>query len=146
MLRIQLLGLFQTVKFVLFSVHNREVEQGLFIPSLRDGEGDIFEFHIDLLRHDNLFRLTAKTLPQLYDTQLQKFVIALVEFLLIFDGKTLVDGAVVHVDIIDKCHLVVAGDREDINVVNGLADHLAIGDESLQSKIFLLDFFGLLKA
>ena len=49
-------------------------------------------------------------------------------------------------DVIDKGHLVVAGDREDVNVVNGLADHLAIGDESLQSDVFLLDFFGLLKA
>ena len=59
---IEFLSLFQTVELILFAIHNREVEKGLFVASLRDGEGHIFEFYIHLLRYDNLLGVALETL------------------------------------------------------------------------------------
>ena len=55
LLWIQFFSLFQTVELVLFSVHNRQVEQFLFVSSLGYRERYTLQLHIYLLRYNNLF-------------------------------------------------------------------------------------------
>ena len=62
LLRIQLLGLFQAVKFVLFAVHDAQVEQGFLVAALWNGEGDAFQLHIQLLGDNDFLGLALETL------------------------------------------------------------------------------------
>ena len=91
LLRIELFCLFQTVEFILFSVHQREVQKGLFIASLGYRNCHSFKIDIDLFWQDNFLCIALKTLTHFDDSQLQQFLVSFLEFLLIFKGKTLVN-------------------------------------------------------
>ena len=146
LLRIKLLGLFQTVELILFSVHQREVKKGFFVSSLWYCNGDTLQVDINLLGQDNLLRIAVEPLPHLHNTQLEEFLVCLVEFLLIFEGETLVDRAVRDVDIVDESDLLIVGDGEDIDVVNGMADHLAFRYKLVDEQVTAFDFLGFLEA
>ena len=77
---------------------------------------------------------------------MQQLLVGLVELLLIFDGKTLIDASVGDVEEVDVGHLLVAGNAENVDVVDGVAHHLAAGDEALQCDVLALHFFGFLEA
>ena len=49
-------------------------------------------------------------------------------------------------DEVNVSHLLVAGDGEHIDVVDGVADHLALADEGVEGDVFPLHLLGLLEA
>ena len=49
-------------------------------------------------------------------------------------------------DEVNVSHLLVAGDGEHIDVVDGVADHLTLADEGVEGDVFSLDFLSLLEA
>ena len=68
LLGIQFFRLFQAVEFILFSVHDREVEQCLFVTPLGDGHHDSLQWNIDAEGQDNLLRIALESLPHLHDS------------------------------------------------------------------------------
>ena len=48
-------------------------------------------------------------------------------------------------DIVDEGHLFVAGDGEDVDVVDGMTDHLALADEGVEGDVFPFHLLRLLE-
>ena len=106
-----------------------------------DGKGGVVECPFELERHYNLAGRAAKALPDVRDGREEQVGIGLVELAVVFEGKTLVDGAVLDVYIVNVGVVVglVIGYAEHIYVGNGMAYHLAAAHETLQEQVALLD-------
>ena len=141
LLRIQFFCLFQSIEFVLLSVHYRKVEQGFFVASLRDGKGYIFEIEINFLRHYDFLCIAFESLSEFDNSKLKQFFVCLVQLLLIFNREALVDTAIRNVDVVDECHFFIRSNREYIDIIYGVADNFALADEFVDSQIFPFYFF-----
>ena len=147
LLRIQFFSLFQTVKLVLFAVHLREVEQVALVAPLGYGEGDIGELPVHLKRHDYLFGLAAKALPDFGYGIVEQLLVRLVEHALVLEGETLVHGAILDVHVVDKSQLVAlaGGNGKHVYIGDGMAHHLALAYKICQQEVLLLQLFGFFK-
>ena len=100
---------------------------------------------MDFLGQDDLLCLAMETLSHLHDTQLQQFLVCLVQSLLVLKGETLVDGTIGDVDIVDVSDLLVISDGKDIDIVDGVTDHLAFRHKLVDEQVASLHLFCLLK-
>ena len=99
----------------------------LFVTSLGYEEGCIFQLPFHFEGHDYLLRCGVETLSDFRNGSNQKFLVALLQFTLIFVGEALVDGAVFYVNIVDEGVFVgiIIYDGEDIYICNCMAYYLA---------------------
>ena len=146
LLGVELLGLLQAVKPILLAVHHRQVEQRLLVAPLRHGERYAFERKVYFKRQNYLFRRAVVAFAHLGNAQRQQLVVAFVELFLVFKRERLVDAAPRDVDIVDESRLFVACYREDVNVVDGVAHHLALCHEARDEQVAALHLLGLFKA
>ena len=116
MFRIELFRSFESIKFILFSVHFRQVQQVFFVPALGNEEGSIVQTPIDFEGYDELFGLAFKPASDFLDVSNEQLFIGFIKFSLIFKGETLVDGAVFNVDVVDESVLFLVIIREGKHV------------------------------
>ena len=102
-------------------------------------------FHLEW--HDDFLGGGMEALAYLKDSLKEQFGIRFLQFSLVFVGEALVYCAILHVHIIDVRigAVFIVVDSEDIDVIDGEADHLALGAELLDKEVFLLQFLGFLK-
>ena len=103
--RIELFRSFESIKFILFPVHFRQVQQVFFVPTLGDEEGSIAQTPVDVEGYDDLFGLAFKPASDFLNGSNEQFFIGFIKFSFVFKGKTLVDSAVFDVDVVDECVL-----------------------------------------
>ena len=89
-----------------------------------------------------------ETAAYLGDGLQEQFLVALVQFSLVFVGERLVYRAVCDVHIVHErvALVVIIVYCKDVNVRDCMAHHLALGAELLHQQVLLLQFFGVLKA
>ena len=146
MARIQFLGLFQAVKFVLFHVEGREVQQLFLLSFKRYGYRCVFFWQCHGEWQYDLLCPTQTPAAHFDDAQAEQFLVAFVQFLLIFKGKSLIDRALRDVQEIDESHVLLAYDIEHVQVLTQSRDHLAASAKVLYKVVFLFHGLGLLKA
>ena len=146
MARIQFLGLFQTVKFVLLHVEGREVQQLFLLSFKRYGYRCVFFWQCHGEWQYDLLCATQAPAAHFYDAQAEQFLVAFVQFLLIFKGKSLIDTAFRDVQEIDESHVLFALDIEHVQVLPQSRDHLAASAKVFYKVVFLFHGLGLLKA
>ena len=110
------------------------------VSSLWNEEGGVFHFPVHLKGNYNLFGCTVEAFPDFRNGRQEQFLVALVQFALVFIGETLVDGAVLHVYIIDVGVFlaVIINDGEYVHVGDGVANYLALAYEIVQQQMLLL--------
>ena len=147
LLRVELFSLFEPVKLVLTAVHFRQLEQMALVAPLRHGEGDVAELPRQFERHYYFACRALKTLANLGNGVNEQLFARFIELTLIFKGETLVDGAVLYMNIIDVrvARRLVVNNAENIDIGNGVAHHLAAAHEALEQHIAPLDLLGLLE-
>ena len=143
---VQLLGLLCFVELILPHIGQREVEQVTFVASLRHGDCDAFQLHLDGERHDDFARTALVSLPHLHDAQCQHVGRFFVHALCIFEGEGLVDTSVGHVQVVDECRMFVVGYREHVDVVVVSGYHLALFAEFECQVILAFQFLCFLKS
>ena len=137
LLRVELFSLFEPVKLVLTAVHFRQLEQMALVAALRHCEGDVAELPRQLERHYHFARRALETLANLGNGVNEQLFARFIELTLIFKGETLVDGAVLDMNIIDVrvARRLVVNNAENIDIGDGVAHHLAAAHEALEQHI-----------
>ena len=104
-----------------------------FIAPLRNEEGGVFNFPFHFERYDDLFGGTFEPFSDFGNSSYQQFFIVLVQFPLIFKGETLIDGAILYMDIVDLGILfqIVVYNGEYVYIIDGMTYDLAFGNEIL---------------
>ena len=137
--RIEFLGLFEPVQFVLFYVEDREFQQFLLVSPLRDGEGDAFHFHVDGKGGDDFLGTALVAFPHFSDAQRQQFFGRLVHPFFIFKGEGLVDTPVRHVQVVDVSRVSIVLNGENVDVVEDVAHHFALAPVAFQKVVLPFD-------
>ena len=143
---VQLLGLLCFVELILPHIGQREVEQVTFVASLRHGDCDAFQLHLDGERHDDFARTALVSLPHLHDAQCQHVGRLFIHALCIFEGEGLVDASVGHVQVVDECRMFVVGYGEHVDIVVISGYHLAFFAELECQVVLAFQFLCFLKS
>ena len=145
LLRIQFLGLIQTVHFILLHVHQRKVEQVLFLALFRNRERHAVHFHVQFKRHDDFLRRAFIAFAHFHDTQLQQLFLALVHAHLVFEGEGLVDASVGNVQVVDVRRILVRFYGEYVNVMKHRTHYFTLSAIAFNEHVLLLEFLCFLK-
>ena len=94
-------------------------------------------------RHDNFFTFTAVALPHFDNSCSQQLFLWLVEALGVFKCKGLSNATIRDVKVINVCYLFVVLYIEYIDVMEGVADHLALASIVVEEDVLLLQCFSL---
>ena len=94
-------------------------------------------------RHDNFFTFTAVALPHFDNSCSQQLFLWFVEALGVFKCKGLSNATIRDVKVINVCYLFVVLYIEYIDVMEGVADHLALASIVVEKDVLLLQCFSL---
>ena len=96
----------------------------VLVASNRMGNSHSFKINFDTFRQDDFLCCAFESLTHFHNAELEQFLVAFVQFFLKLKGKTLIDLTVLYMDVINICIFIVAGDRKDVNIRNGVTNHL----------------------
>lgn len=114
-------------------------------PPLWHGEEGLFKFRLGKEWYDDFVRFALEALAQLGNGQREYLFASLVEPFPVFEGVTLYDGTVAHVQVVDIGVVLVFGVGEDVDVVYRAAHDDRLGLVFFEQQVLLFQLLCLFK-
>ena len=118
------------------------------ISSLGDCKYNVFQLPVKVKRYNNFFCITSKSFSNFSDGKQEQVFVTFIKFSFILKRKRLIYSAISYVQVVNEriFRQLITRNREYVNIVDGMADHLAFRTKTLNEEIFALQLFGFFKA